>query len=73
MMEANLVSTPLSKTMELIVLIGSNNSPTIDVPYAKAFGSLMYAALRTQPNRAFTIQHHTARNTGLPSNMPSNT
>ena len=51
------MSMPLSKTMKLIVLIGSNNSPTIDVPYAKAIGLLMYAALGTQPDIAFTVQH----------------
>ena len=47
MMEANPVSMPLSKTMKLVVPIGSNNTPTVDVPYAKAIGSLMYAALGT--------------------------
>ena len=57
MMEANLVSTPLSKTTKLILPIGSNKSLTIDVPYAKATRSSRYAALRTQPNIAFTIQH----------------
>ena len=48
---------PLSKTMKLFLPIGSNNTPTVDVPYAKAIGSLMYAALGTQPDIAFTIQH----------------
>ena len=47
MMEANPVSMPLSKTMELVIPIGSNNTPTIDVPYVKAIGLLMYAALGT--------------------------
>ena len=57
MMEANPVSMPLSKTMELVIPIGSNNTPTIDVPYVKAIGLLMYAALRTRPDIAFTVQH----------------
>ena len=34
-----------------------STGPTIEVPYAKAIGSLMYAALSTRPNLAFAVQH----------------
>ena len=57
MQDANPVSTPLNKTVKLTVPTGSKDGPTIDVPYAKAIGSIMYAALGTRPNIAFAIQH----------------
>ena len=43
--------------VKLTVPTGSKDGPTIDVPYAKAIGSIMYAALGTRPNIAFAIQH----------------
>ena len=56
MQNANTVSTPLSTSVKLRTP-QSTNSPKIDVPYAKAIGSLMYAALGTRPDLAFTVQH----------------
>ena len=43
--------------VKLTVPTGSTTGPTIDAPYAKAIGSLMYAALRTRPDLAFAVQH----------------
>ena len=57
MQDLNPVSMPLSKTVKLTVPTGSTTGPTIDAPYAKAIGSLMYAALGTQPDLAFAVQH----------------
>ena len=57
MQDANLVSTPLNKTVKLTVPTGSKDGPTIDVPYAKAIGSILYAVLGTRPDIAFAIQH----------------
>ena len=56
MSDAHPGSMPLHK---MIKLNSSSDStgPTTEVPYAKAIGSLMYAALSTQPNLAFAIQH----------------
>ena len=56
MSTAHPVSTPLHKMIKLnssLDLMG----PTIEVPYAKAIGSLMYAALSTRPDLAFAVQH----------------
>ena len=56
MSDAHPVSKPLHKMIKFnssLDLMG----PTIEVPYAKAIGSLMYAALSTWPNLAFAIQH----------------
>ena len=56
MSDAHPVSTPLHKTIKLNSSLDSMG-PTIEVPYAKAIGSLMYVALSTQPDLAFAIQH----------------
>ena len=50
------VSMPLHK---MIKLNSSPDSmgPTTEIPYAKAIGSLMYAALSTWPDLAFAVQH----------------
>ena len=56
MSNAHPVSTPLHKTIKLNSSLDSTG-PTIEVPYAKAIGSLMYAALSTRPDLAFAIQH----------------
>ena len=53
MQDTNSVSIPLNKSVKLT----SNSKSTLDVPYAKAIGSLMYAALSTWPDLAFAIQH----------------
>ena len=53
MQDANPVSTLLNKSVKLT----PNIKPIIDVPYVKAIGSLMYVALGTRPDLAFTIQH----------------
>ena len=57
MQNSNSVSTPLSKTVKLTVPIQSTSGPTIDAPYAKAIGSIMYLALGSRPDLAFAIQH----------------
>ena len=53
MQDANSVSIPLNKSVKLT----TNSKSTLNVPYAKAIGSLMYAALSTQLDLAFAIQH----------------
>ena len=55
MHHANPVTTPLSKNVKLT----TPNEPTklLNVPYAQAMGSIMYAALGSRPDLAFTIQH----------------
>ena len=45
MQDANTVSTPLSKVTKLTVSLKPIAGSTTDVPYAKAIGSLMYAAI----------------------------
>ena len=57
MQDSNSVSALLSKTIKLTVPIQSTNNPTINAPYAKATGSIMYLALGSQPNLAFVVQH----------------
>lgn len=57
MQDANPVSTPLSKSVKLVIPTELASAPTIDAPYAKAIGSLMYAALGTRPDLAFAVQH----------------
>ena len=57
MQDANPVSTPLNKTAKLTVPHKNTSPSKLDVPYAKAIGSLMYAALGTRPDLAFTVQH----------------
>ena len=57
MQDANPVLTPFSGTVKFTVPHEKTSSPKIDVPYAKAIGSLMYAALGTRPNLAFAVQH----------------
>jgi hypothetical protein len=56
MQDAKPVSTPLNRNTKLIVPTRSKHTPTIDAPYAKAIGSLMYEALGTRPDIAFAIQ-----------------
>ena len=53
----NPVSMLLNKMVTLTVPTGSKDGPTIDIPYAKAIESIMYAALGTQPDIAFAIQY----------------
>ena len=55
--DANPILTPLNTMAKLTVPTGSKDGPTIDVPYAKAIRSIMYAVLGTQPDIAFAIQH----------------
>jgi hypothetical protein len=71
MQDAKPVSTPLNRNTKLIVPTRSKHTPTIDAPYAKAIGSLMYAALGThhrilpsQFNTLVNSLHHTAMNIG---------
>ena len=47
MQDANFISAPLNKMVKLTIPAGSKDGPTINVPYAKAIGSIMYAVLRT--------------------------
>ena len=56
MSDAHPVSMPLHKMIKLNSSLDLTD-PTIEVPYAKVIGSLMYVALSTQPNLAFAIQH----------------
>ena len=56
MSNAHPVSMLLHKTIKLNSSLDLTG-PTIEVPYTKVIGSLMYAALSTQPNLAFAIQH----------------
>jgi hypothetical protein len=56
MSKAHLVSTPLHKAMKLTGPL-DQSGPSTEVPYAKAIGSLMYAALSSRPDLAFTVQH----------------
>ena len=56
MSDTHPVSTLLHKMIKLnssLDLMG----PMTEVPYTKVIGSLMYAALSTQPDLAFAIQH----------------
>src|SRR6266481_3144334 len=55
MAEANPVSTPLPKNIKLDDIQAQTEDPSM--PYAKAIGSLMYAAIQTQPDIAFVVQH----------------
>ena len=55
MADANPVSTPLSKSVKLENIKEQADDPTM--PYAKAIGSLMYAAIQTQPDISFVVQH----------------
>ena len=57
MQDANPVLTPFSGTVKFTVLHEKTSSPKIDIPYIKAIGSLMYAALGIRPDLAFTVQH----------------
>ena len=55
MHHTNPVTTPLSKNVKLT----TPNEPTksLNIPYAQAMGSIMYAALGSRPDLTFTIQH----------------
>ena len=55
MAEAKLVTTPLPKNIKLDNVDTRAEDPKM--PYAKAIGSLMYAALQTRPDIAFAVQH----------------
>ena len=57
MQDANPILTPLNKMVKLTVPTRSKDRPTINILYAKAIISIMYAVLRTQPKIAFAIQH----------------
>ena len=63
MADANLVSTPLSKSIKLEDTKEQADDPTM--PYAKAIGSLMYAAIQTRPDISFTVQHLSQYTTNL--------
>ena len=41
MQDTNPVSTPLNKTVKLTIPTGSKDGPTINIPYAKAIGSII--------------------------------
>ena len=58
MQDTNPVSMLLNKMVKLTIPTGSKDGSTVNVPYIKATGSIMYAALGTQPNIhvAFAIQ-----------------
>ena len=55
MAEAKPVTTPLPKNIKLANIHTRAKDP--NMPYAKAIGSLMYVALQTWPDIAFTVQH----------------
>ena len=55
MAEANLVTMPLSKNIQLDNI--DTQAEDLNMPYTKAIGSLMYVAFQTQPDIAFTVQH----------------
>ena len=55
MADVNPVSTPLSKSVKLENIKEQADNPTM--PYAKAIGSLMYAAIQTRPDISFAVQH----------------
>jgi hypothetical protein len=58
MQNANPVSTPLNHSVKLVIPVeNKNNKPSVNEPYAKAVGSLMYASLGTRPDISFTVQH----------------
>jgi hypothetical protein len=56
MQDANPVSTPLSKTVKLTTSKEAMHTRH-DIPYATTIGSIMYAALGTRPDLAFSVQH----------------
>ena len=56
MSEVHSISTPLYKMIKLNASPDSTG-PTIEVPYAKAIGSLMYVSLSMWHHLAFAIQH----------------
>ena len=55
MAEAKPVTTPLPKNIKLDNIHTRAEDPKM--PYAKAIGSLMYAAVQTWPDIAFAVQH----------------
>ena len=55
MTDANPVSTPLYESVKLEDTKEQVDDPTM--PYAKAIGSLMYAAIQTRLDISFTVQH----------------
>jgi len=59
MVDANPVTTPLPKNIKLNDIEAPPDDQTADtyVPYAKAIGSLMYAAIQTRPDIAFAVQN----------------
>ena len=63
MANANPVSTPLSKSVKLEDTKEQVDDPTM--PYTKAIGSLMYAAIQTRPDISFTVQHLSQYTTNL--------
>jgi len=59
MVDANPVTTPLPKNIKINDIEAPPDDQTANtyVPYAKAIGSLMYAAIQTQPDIAFAVQN----------------
>ena len=55
MAEAKPVTTPLPKNIKLDNI--DTRAEDLNMPYAKAIGSLMYAALQTRLDIAFAVQH----------------
>ena len=63
MADVNPVSTPLSKNTKLDDIKVQAKDPTM--PYAKAIGYLMYAAIQTWPDISFMVQHLSQYTTNL--------
>ena len=63
MADMNPVSTPLSKSVKLEDTKEQVDDPTM--PYTKAIGSLMYAAIQTQLDISFAVQHLSQYTTNL--------
>ena len=55
MAEAKLVTTSLPQNIKLDNI--DTRAEDLNMPYAKVIGSLMYVALQTWPDIAFTVQH----------------
>ena len=63
MANVNPVLTPLSKSIKLEDIKAQAEDPTM--PYAKAIGYLMYAAIQTWPDISFMVQHLSQYTTNL--------